>query len=230
MKKLVVLSGAGMSAESGLKTFRDSNGLWEGYDVMEVASPQGWATNRDLVLDFYNQRRAQAYKALPNDGHNLIAKLENRFDVTVITQNVDSLHEKAGSSDVIHLHGELSKVRSTSHPNLTYDIGGDPIVSGDKCENGSQLRPHIVWFGEQVPLMEKASEISAQADLFLVIGTSLQVYPAAGLIDFVSPKTSKYLIDPNIPDSVSRSNVHCIEAKATEGMTHFLEIVSKEFD
>jgi NAD-dependent deacetylase len=199
MKKLVVLTGAGISAESGISTFRDSGGLWEGHDVMEVASPEGWRKNRELVLDFYNQRRKQALSCKPNAAHLELARLEDHFDVTVVTQNVDNLHEKAGSSKVIHLHGELFKVRSTLDPTLIYDLDGWELKLGDKCEKGSQLRPHIVWFGEMVPMMEPAIEHTLSADIFAVIGTSLLVYPAAGLIEYTQKDIPKYIIDKQIP-------------------------------
>lgn len=197
---MVVLSGAGISAESGLQTFRDSDGLWEGYNVMQVATPQGWARNPSLVLEFYNQRRRQSRKSVPNQAHLTLANLESRFRVSIITQNVDDLHERAGSSFVLHLHGELQKARSTADSRFVYSIDGTELDLGDTCEKGSQLRPHIVWFGEEVPLMEQAIKIAADADIFLIIGTSLAVYPAAGLIDFVRPETSCILIDPNPPD------------------------------
>ena len=180
-KKLVVLSGAGISAESGIATFRDANGLWEGHDVMEVASPEGWRKNRELVLDFYNQRRKNAHTVKPNRGHEILAELEKDFDVTIITQNVDDLHERAGSSNVIHLHGKLFESRSTIDENMIYPSEGWELKIGDKCERGSQLRPNIVWFGEAVPMIEKAAEEAMQADIFMVVGTSLVVYPAAGL-------------------------------------------------
>jgi NAD-dependent deacetylase len=199
MKKLVVLTGAGISAESGISTFRDSGGLWEGHDVMEVASPEGWRKNRELVLDFYNQRRKQALSCQPNAAHLELARLEEYFDVTIVTQNVDNLHEKAGSSKIIHLHGELFKVRSTLDPNLVYDLEGWELKLGDKCEKGSQLRPHIVWFGEMVPMMDAAIEHALAADIFAVIGTSLLVYPAAGLIAYTQKSIPKYIIDKQIP-------------------------------
>ena len=199
MKKVVVLTGAGMSADSGLKTFRDSDGLWEGFDVNEVATVDGWRKDPEKVLQFYNARRKQAHQADPNEGHKALAKLENHFDVTIITQNVDSLHERAGSTDVIHLHGELSKVRSVKDASLIYDIGGDSIELGDTAEDGGQLRPHVVWFGEMVPNMEVASEIVPQADILTVIGTSLAVYPAAGLVDYAQSGIPKYIIDPAMP-------------------------------
>jgi NAD-dependent deacetylase len=218
MKKVVVLSGAGVSAESGIKTFRDSGGLWEGYNVMEVASPEGWHANPELVLDFYNQRRKNALSASPNEGHLLIAELEEYFKVSVITQNIDNLHEKAGSSRVIHLHGELFKSRSTLDPSLIYDIDGWELNMGDTCEKGSQLRPDIVWFGEMVPMMEVAVEEVVTADIFIVIGTSLQVYPAAGLLEYAKSSIPIYVIDPKMPDISYRSNLHLIEEVGSIGM------------
>src|SRR5688572_9286591 len=188
-KKIVVLSGAGISAESGIPTFRDSNGLWEGFDVMEVATPQGWDKNPDLVLDFYNQRRKKALEVKPNRGHEILAELEKDFDVTVVTQNVDNLHERAGSSHVIHLHGSLFESRSCKDESLVYPIKGWELKRGDLCEKGSQLRPNIVWFGEMVPLMEVAARHASRADIFLVVGTSMVVYPAAGLIHYVPHDT-----------------------------------------
>jgi NAD-dependent deacetylase len=185
-KKIVVLSGAGISAESGIATFRDSNGLWEGHNVMDVASPEGWQKNPKLVLDFYNERRKNGLTAQPNAGHLALVKLEEKYDVVIITQNVDNLHERAGSTHVIHLHGELFKSRSTADENLVYDIQGWELKLEDVCEKGSQLRPHIVWFGEMVPMIEKAIIEASLADIFIVVGTSLLVYPAAGLIDYVA--------------------------------------------
>lgn len=195
-KRLVVLTGAGMSAESGLKTFRDADGLWEGHDIYEVASPEGFRANPELVLDFYNQRRRQLLEVAPNKAHLNLADLESTFDVDIITQNVDDLHERAGSSNVLHLHGELLKVRSTKNENLVYPWKKD-ILLGDTCEENAQLRPHIVWFGEDVPLLEKAVEITLQADILVIIGTSMQVYPAASLVDYVTSNTPIYFIDPN---------------------------------
>jgi NAD-dependent deacetylase len=218
MKKLVALTGSGISAESGLKTFRDSGGLWEGHDITEVASPEGWYRNPSVVLEFYNQRRKQALKAEPNNGHLVLAWLEKYFNVTVITQNVDNLHERAGSTNVIHLHGELFKSRSTVDETLIYDIPGWELNPGDLCGKGSQLRPHIVWFGEMVPMMEAAIELTVSADIFLVIGTSLVVYPAAGLIEYVNEKSSIYIVDPNIPKVINRVNAEYIEEKASTGM------------
>jgi NAD-dependent deacetylase len=195
MKKLIVLTGAGISAESGIKTFRDVDGLWEGHDVMEVASPEGYSENPELVLDFYNQRRKQLLEVSPNKAHYNLAKLENYFDVEIITQNVDDLHERAGSTKIIHLHGELLKVRSAVNESNVLDWRKE-LVLGDLCSEKSQLRPHIVWFGEMVPLLEKAIEITQTADILVVIGTSMQVYPAASLIDYIKPNTPIYFIDP----------------------------------
>ena len=214
MKKLVVLTGAGISAESGIATFRDANGLWEGHDVMEVASPQGWRKNPELVLNFYNQRRKNAYEVQPNPGHITLAELEEYFRVTIITQNVDNLHERAGSTNVIHLHGSLFQSRSTLDENLVYDLESWEINLGDKCERGSQLRPNIVWFGEMVPMMEVAVEETQEADLFMVVGTSLVVYPAAGLVHYVPDETPIYVIDQNLPEMASRPNLHLIPEKA----------------
>jgi len=199
-KQLVVLSGAGVSADSGLATFRDSGGLWEGYNIEEVAAIDGWLRDKEKVLDFYNKRREQAGNAEPNAAHTSIAELEKGFDVVVITQNVDDLHEKAGSKNVIHLHGMLRQARSDKNPDLVIDIGIKPIKIGDKAPDGSQLRPNVVWFGEPVPMIEKAAEIVNRADLFIVVGTSLAVYPAAGLINYVESGVPKYIVDPSEPD------------------------------
>lgn len=228
MKKVVVLTGAGISAESGLRTFRDAGGLWEGHDVMEVASPQGWAKNRKLVLEFYNQRRKQALTAEPNDGHRALADLEKHFDVTIVTQNVDSLHEKAGSTNVVHLHGELFKVRSTVDEHLVYDLDGWELNEGDKCQKGSQLRPHIVWFGEMVPMMDVAARHTAQAEIFLVIGTSLAVYPAAGLLDLVHYEVPKYIIDPNLPIHQGNNYLHLFEEPASTGVPKVRDLLIRE--
>lgn len=221
-KKIVVLTGAGISAESGLKTFRDAGGLWEGYDVMEVASIDGWRRNPAMVLDFYNQRRKQARSAQPNAGHLALAQLEDEFDVTVVTQNVDTLHEQAGSSHVIHLHGNLFQSKSSVDDTLVYDIGDNEINLGDKCERGSQLRPNIVWFGEMVPMMEVAARIASSSDIFMVVGTSLAVYPAASLIDFVNPEVPKYIIDPKIPDFYGK-NYHPFEEVASSGVVKAIQ-------
>jgi NAD-dependent deacetylase len=217
-KKIVVLTGAGMSAESGLKTFRDANGLWEGHDVMEVASPQGFAKNPELVLEFYNQRRRQLKEVEPNAGHLALATLEGHFDVAIVTQNVDNLHEKAGSSKVLHLHGELLKVRSTMNENHVLDWTED-LVLGDLDKNGHQLRPHIVWFGEMVPMLEPAVEITSRADILIIIGTSMQVYPAASLVNYVSFGTPIYFIDPRPNISESQfSNLTIISENAATGV------------
>ena len=218
MKRLIVLTGAGMSSESGIKTFRDSGGLWEEYDVSEVATPQAWVKNRDLVLRFYNERRRQLASSKPNDGHLGLAKLEKYFDVQIITQNIDDLHERAGSSKVLHLHGELTKARSTVNPSLIYEIGYKDINPGDNCEKGSQLRPHIVWFGEEVPLMDAAANLTGNADIFVVIGSSLNVYPAAGLISYAPAKASLWLIDPKEVAVPVNRKVEVIREMASKGV------------
>ena len=215
--------GSVLFAESGLPTFRDANGLWEGHEVMEVASPEGWNKNKELVLDFYNQRRKQALAAKPNDGHKSLADLEKDFEVTIITQNVDNLHEKAGSSHVLHLHGELFKSRSTVDDSLVYDM------IGDKCEKGSQLRPHIVWFGEMVPTIEVAVEYVLQADVFMVVGTSMVVYPAAGLINYVKEEIPKFIIDPNIPDIQQQKNMYLYEEKGGTGVPLVAELLREKY-
>jgi len=229
MKKLVVLTGAGISAESGISTFRDSNGLWEGHDVMDVASPEGWHKNKELVLDFYNQRRKQALSAKPNDGHASLADLEKDFEVTIITQNVDNLHEKAGSSRVLHLHGELFKSRSTVDDSLVYDMNGWELNLGDTCEKGSQLRPHIVWFGEMVPMIEMAVEHVLQADVFMVVGTSMVVYPAAGLINYVKEEIPKFIIDPNMPDTQQQKNMYLYEEKGGTGVPLVAKLLREKY-
>ncbi len=228
-KKLVVLTGAGISAESGLSTFRDAGGLWEGYDVMEVASPEGWEANPQMVLEFYNQRRKAANMARPNLAHQLLGQLEAFFEVTIITQNVDNLHEKGGSSRVIHLHGELNKCRSTARSSLVYDIEGDELNLGDTCELGSQLRPHIVWFGEMVPLLDTAAKYAKKADIFAVIGTSLVVYPAAGLIHYVPKGTPMFIIDPNMPAVGTIPNLYRIEKPATTGTREMYNILLRDY-
>ncbi len=228
MKKLVVLTGAGMSAESGIKTFRDHDGLWENHDVTEVASPEGWAKDSHLVLDFYNQRRKQLYECEPNAGHIGLAELEKYFDVDIITQNIDDLHEQAGSSKVLHLHGELKKVRSTVDESLVYELEGSELHWGDKCEKGSQLRPHIVWFGEAVPAIEPAIELTQLADIFVVVGTSLNVYPAAGLLNYVSPGVPIYLIDPAQPLFTPSSSITFIQEKATTGVNRLLNLLKSQ--
>jgi len=229
MKKLVVLTGSGMSAESGLKTFRETGGLWEEYEVMEVASAEGWVRNRELVLRFYNERRKQLKDAVPNSGHIGLKELEKDFDVYIITQNVDNLHEKAGSSQVLHLHGLLTQARSTHDLGLIYDIGYGDINIGDNCEKGYQLRPHIVWFGEAVPAIEEAAAVVSTADIFSVIGTSLVVYPAAGLIDYVPRQVPVFLIDPNDIDIPTYRPVRVIKEKAGKGVAMLHEILKKEY-
>lgn len=218
MKHLVVLTGAGISAESGIPTFRDAGGLWEGFKVEDVATPEAWHRNPDLVLDFYNQRRKRALEVKPNRGHEILAELEAHFNVTVVTQNVDNLHERAGSSHVIHLHGSLFESRSTIDESLVYPITGWELNPGDTCEKGSQLRPNIVWFGELVPMMEVAIQYAARADLFLVVGTSLVVYPAAGLVHYVGHDVPKFLVDPNIPDLTFPGRVEVVQDKASTGL------------
>jgi len=219
-QKIIILTGAGISAESGIKTFRDADGLWEGHDVMEVASPEGWRRNRELVQDFYNQRRRQLNEVEPNAGHLALTELEEFYDVHIITQNVDDLHERAGSQQVIHLHGELRKVRSTLDESLVYHWDGD-VTMNDKCEKGSQLRPHIVWFGEMVPMLERAAVLTAHADKVLIIGTSMQVYPAAGLVGYAPLGTPVYYIDPrpSINYELQQSTeLTVIEEPATTGV------------
>jgi NAD-dependent deacetylase len=223
MKKLVILTGAGMSAESGIKTFRDSGGLWEEYDVTEVATPMAWAKDKDLVLRFYNERRRQLMKCEPNAGHVGLAFLEKYFDVHIITQNIDNLHEQAGSTRVLHLHGELTKARSTADMSLVYDIGYKDINPGDNCEKGSQLRPHIVWFGEEVPMMDEAVSIASLADIFVVIGSSLNVYPAAGLLSYAPHNASLWLIDPAEVSVPLNRNVEVIKEKASVGIVMLTE-------
>lgn len=209
-KKIVVLTGAGISAESGLKTFRDSDGLWEEYNIEDVASYRGWIRNPSLVMEFYNKRRSQLKDAQPNAAHTALARLEKVYDVHIITQNVDDLHERGGSTHVTHLHGELTKARSVKYPELVYSIGYEEIKIGDTCEKGEQLRPHIVWFGEAVPLIEYAADEVAAADYLLVIGTSLQVYPAAGLIHYAPAGCQIYLVDPKADDQGFESRIKII--------------------
>ena len=225
MKKVVVFSGSGISAESGISTFRDSGGLWEKHRIEDVATPGAWERNKELVLDFYNQRRKQVVMAGPNPAHDAIANLQEKFDVQVITQNVDDLHERAGSKKVLHLHGEIRKSRSSSHPHLVYDIRGNELNSGDLCEKGSQLRPHIVWFGEMVPNMEPATLITSRSDLFIVVGTSLNVYPAAGLINYTKRGIPKYLVDPYAAEFDSYSEYILIPEKASTGIPGLVEFL-----
>jgi NAD-dependent deacetylase len=216
--KIVVLTGAGISAESGIATFRDSGGLWEQNRIEDVATPEGWQRDKELVNRFYNLRRKQAAEVEPNEGHKALVRLEDKYDVYIITQNVDNLHERAGSTNVLHLHGELSKVRSTVDPSLIYEVGDKQIAIGDKCEKGSQLRPHIVWFGEAVPAIEEATRIAEMADIFMVIGTSLQVYPAAGLLHYAAADIPKFLIDPNAADVAGVFNLTVVKEKAGTGV------------
>lgn len=226
MKKLVVLTGSGMSAESGLKTFRDAGGLWEGYDFMQVASIDGWLENPELVLDFYNERRKQLVDAKPNAGHLGLAELEKIFDVHIITQNVDNLHERAASSNVLHLHGELTKACCTDNKKHIIDIGYSEIGPGDKCPDGFRMRPDIVWFGEEVPAISKAVEIVRTADIFVVIGTSLVVYPAAGLVDYVNKDVPLYLIDPVHPGHSFNRKFTFINENACAGVARLMEMIS----
>jgi NAD-dependent deacetylase len=216
-KHIVVLTGAGISAESGIKTFRDSDGLWENHRIEDVATYDAWLRNKQLVLDFYNQRRSQLLKCVPNEAHHLLVRLEEKYEVDIITQNVDDLHERAGSAKVLHLHGELLKVRSTLDEQLIYTWKKDLNI-GDTCEKGAQLRPHIVWFGEQVPMIETAANIVSKADILIVIGTSLVVYPAAGLVHYTDYTVPKYVIDPNKPAITQLQNVEYITEKASIGM------------
>jgi NAD-dependent deacetylase len=229
MKKVVVLSGAGISAESGISTFRDSGGLWEQYRIEEVATYEAWESNSDLVLDFYNKRRKQLGSVEPNAGHFALVKMEDIFDVHIITQNVDNLHERAGSSKILHLHGELTKVRSTHDDDLIYDIGFGELKKGDTCEKGYQLRPHIVWFGEAVPAIPQAARICETADIFIVVGTSMNVYPAAGLINYVGSDVPKFMIDPGSTKVYGVRNLVHIQKKAGEGLPELLELLKKEY-
>jgi len=223
MKRIVVLTGAGISAESGLKTFRDSDGLWEGYNIEDVATPQAWQRNPQLVQDFYNMRRKDVLSAQPNAAHYALAKLEERFDVTIITQNIDDLHERAGSTKVVHLHGIITMSQSSINPELTYPIEGWELKMGEVCELGSPLRAHVVWFGEDVPMIEEAAKICADAELFILTGTSLAVYPAAGLVHYVRTGVKKYIVDPNIPAVRRLTNVVEIQVKATIGIPELVE-------
>lgn len=228
-KKLVVLTGAGISAESGLKTFRDSDGLWEGYDINDVATATAWKRNPALVQEFYNMRRRNVKEAEPNAAHVALAQLENDFDVQIITQNIDDLHERAGSTNVLHLHGEILKMRSEKTEALIYPIHDD-IHMGDKAEDGAQLRPHIVWFEEPVPMMEKAARLVLYADIFLIVGTSLVVYPAAGLVNYAPPYLPKYIVDKKIPYLPGLPNLTAIEKPATEGMKEIMPLLRKHLE
>ncbi len=224
-KKLVVLTGAGISAESGLRTFRDSDGLWEGYNIEDVATPRAWKKDPQLVLDFYNYRRKNVLDAKPNAAHYGLAELEKDFDVTIITQNIDDLHERAGSTNVMHLHGEILKMRSERRLDLIYEITGD-ILLGDKAEDGAQLRPYIVWFEEAVPMIEEAVPVVQEADLFVVVGTSLVVYPAAGLLTVADDSIPKFIVDKKIPYTSSVHNLTAIEKPATEGVKELISILT----
>ena len=225
MKRISVLTGAGMSAESGIKTFRDADGLWEGYDVMQVASPEGWYADQALVLDFYNQRRRQLHNVKPNPGHEALTLLEEQYEVHIITQNIDDLHERAGSTNIVHLHGELMKARSTAVRDLRYDWPGD-IKIGDTCEHGSQLRPDVVWFGEDVPAIQVAAQIVLQSDLVIIIGTSMLVYPAAGLVAYAPEHAEVFYVDPrpNVNFELARArNLKVIEKNAGQGVPELVD-------
>lgn len=226
MKKLVALTGAGISAESGIPTFRDAGGLWEGYDVNDVATPEAWERNPERVLDFYNQRRKKALEVEPNEGHRILADFEVFYDVTVITQNVDNLHERAGSSNVVHLHGSLFESRSSIDASLVYPINGWELKMGQLCEKGSQLRPNIVWFGEIVTMIERAMEISFEADIFLVVGTSLLVYPAASLVHYVRSGTPIYIVDPKSPNITLNPHITVINEFGSVGLKKVREILT----
>jgi NAD-dependent deacetylase len=221
--RIVVFSGAGMSAESGLRTFRDNGGLWEEHSIYEVATPEAWERDQDLVLKFYNERRKQLLTAKPNAGHQALVKLEEHYDVHIVTQNIDDLHERAGSSNVLHLHGELRKARSSGREDLVYEIEGWELKKGDCCDEGFQLRPHVVWFGEQVPMIPKAADIVATADLLLVIGSSLSVYPAAGLVHAVRPGTPVILVDPGNPEVSPGPNLYHIQKPAADGVSALVD-------
>ena len=225
-QKVVVLTGAGISAESGLRTFRDADGLWEGYNIEDVATPRAWHRDKQLVLDFYNLRRKDVMAANPNDAHHALAELEKHFDVHIITQNIDDLHERAGSTKVLHLHGEILKMRSEKNEHKLYSIKKD-INLGDTAEDGGQFRPHVVWFEEPVPMIEHAIPIMYEADIFVLVGTSLAVYPAAGLVDYVKEKVTKYVVDKRIPSVGRYKNVVPIEKPATEGMKELLLLLTQ---
>lgn len=224
-KRVVVLTGAGISAESGIKTYRDSDGLWENHRFEDVASPGGWRKDRETVLRFYNERRRQMGGVHPNEGHKALVDLEADFDVQIITQNIDDLHERAGSSHILHLHGEITKARSTADPELVYDIGYDDINPGDKCEKGSQLRPHIVWFGESVPMIAPAMAIASQADYFIVVGTSLAVYPANTLIEYAPEEALVFLVDPKDPQTTFGRQVVHVREPGTTGVPKIVQVL-----
>ena len=224
MEKLVVLTGGGISAESGIATFRGSGGLWEGHNVQDVASPQGWQKDPAMVLEFYNQRRRQMVKCAPNAGHKALVELEQYFDIQIITQNIDNLHERAGSQNILHLHGEILLARSTVDPSLLYELeGGKDIVLGDFCEKGAQLRPHIVWFGEDVPEFQRAVQLSNAADIFMVVGTSLAVYPANTLLEYTEPHVPIYIVDPGQPEFQSSKRIRLVQAPATLGIPAIMD-------
>ncbi|MAO63360.1 MAG: NAD-dependent protein deacylase [Balneola sp.] len=227
-KKIVVITGAGVSAESGLATFRDSGGVWEKYDITEVASIEGWRKDPENILEFYNARRKQAAEAKPNPAHKALADLEDFFDVQIITQNVDDLHERGGSSNVLHLHGELRKARSSKNEDLVTDIGADPIKMGDVAEDGAQLRPDVVWFGEMVPMIEPATVLVSEADILVVIGTSLVVYPAAGLVDYAPPHIPRYIVDPAEPELMNLDGWNHIKERAGSGTPKLKDLIIKE--
>ena len=226
MMKLVILTGAGMSAESGIKTFRDSDGLWESYRIEDVCTPEALERNPELVINFYNERRKQLYDAAPNAGHKGLVGLEKYFDVQIITQNIDDLHERAGSKQVLHLHGELKKVRSSKNPNLIYDLEGWKLKPGTLCEDGSMLRPHVVFFGEAVPNIEPATELVRQADIFVIIGTSLAVYPAASLLHYAPESIPVFVIDPHIPADARRRIFHLLEKGASQGVAELKKLLN----
>ena len=228
MKKLVVFSGAGVSAESGIKTFRDSGGLWEKYEIMDVATPEAWNRQPEVVLEFYNARRKQVMESEPNQGHVIIAELESYFDVEVITQNIDDLHERAGSTKVMHLHGEIRKSKSSIKPSLIYPIEGDKIEWGETCELGSQLRPHVVWFGEEVPMMAPAERLVNEANILVVVGTSLNVYPAASLVFHARRDCKIYLVDPGDPLIPNQLDIKWFKEKASEGMRKVRSVILNE--
>jgi len=223
MKRIVVLTGAGISAESGLKTFRDSDGLWEGYNIQEVATPQAWGRNPALVQDFYNMRRKAVLEAVPNAAHLALAKLEQQYQVDIITQNIDDLHERAGSASVLHLHGIITRSQSSKNSELTYPMEGWELKMGETCELGSQLRAHVVWFGEDVPMITPAAKLCSKAAIFILVGSSLAVYPAAGLVNYVRPQVPKYIVDPIIPDIHGGRIFTKIEKKASVGVPELVE-------
>ena len=228
MEKITVLTGAGISAESGLKTFRDSDGLWENHRIEDVATPEAWSRDPELVLNFYNERRKQVNEAQPNKAHILLSQLEDNYEVNIITQNIDDLHEKAGSTNVYHLHGQINKARSTVNPSLVYELDHWEMKMGDTCNEGSQLRPHIVWFGEPVPMIDQVIHFFEIADKIVVIGTSLAVYPAAGLIDYASPGIEKYYIDPMGISNMDRADFTMIGKKAVDGVSELEKLLSEK--